>query len=67
MQTNETRELGAQELDQVAGGINFGPIHIGYSRGSGAIDIGVGNVGVYFGPNGGGWYAGDRWGQLRLQ
>ena len=35
MQTNETRELGGEELDQVAGGFNIGPIHIGYSRGSG--------------------------------
>ena len=66
MNTNDTRELGAHELDQVAGGINFGPIHISYSEGARAIDIGVGNTGFYIGPNACGWYAGDRWGQLKF-
>ena len=67
MHTNDTRELGAHELDQVAGGINFGPIHISWSEGARAIDIGVGNTSFYIGPNGMGWCAGDRWGQIKFK
>ena len=67
MQTNETRELGAEELDQVAGGFNIGPFRIEYSRGSGAIDISIGNTGIYFGPNGIGWCSGERWGRIKFQ
>jgi hypothetical protein len=62
---NGTRELSVEELHLVSGGdINLGPIHIGYSQGSGCIDVGIGNVGVWFGRAGAGWYAGDRSGHL---
>lgn len=67
MHTNEMRELGAAELDQVAGGLDIGPFHISYSRGSGAIDVGIGDTGVYIGPNGAGWYSGDKFGQIRFR
>ena len=62
---NETRELTAEELHLVSGGdFNLGPIHIAYSRGSGCVDIGIGNTGVWFGRAGAGWYSGDRAGHL---
>ena len=66
MNTNETRELSAEELDRVAGGVDIGPVHISYSKGSGAIDIGIGDTGVYIGPNGAGWYSGDSYGQVKF-
>ncbi|MDI1262471.1 MAG: hypothetical protein PS018_04345 [bacterium] len=67
MYTKEMRELGADELDRVAGGLDIGPFHISYSQGSGAIDVGIGNTGVYIGPNGAGWYSGDRYGQIKFR
>jgi hypothetical protein len=65
MHTNEALEL-AEELDLVAGGFDIGPFHISYSQGSGAIDVGVGNTGVYIGPNGAGWYSGESYGQIKF-
>ena len=64
---NETsiRAMTPAELDQVSGGaFNLGPIHIDYSKGCGCIDIGIGNVGVWFGNGKAGWYAGDKSGRL---
>jgi hypothetical protein len=66
MHTNETRELGPEELNLVAGGFDIGPVHVSYSKGSGAIDIGIGNTSVYIGPNGAGWCSGDSYGQIRF-
>ena len=66
MQTSDTRELGAEDLAQAAGGLDIGPFHISYSKGSGAIDIGIGNTGVYIGPNGAGWYSGESYGQIKF-
>jgi hypothetical protein len=67
MHTNEIRELGTAELDRVAGGLDIGPFHISYSQGARAIDVGVGDMGVYIGPNGAGWYNGDKWGQVKFR
>ena len=66
MHTNEMRELSAEELDLVGGGLDIGPIHISYSKGSGAIDVGIGDTGVYIGPNGAGWYSGESYGQIKF-
>ena len=66
MHTSDTRELGVDELGKVAGGLDIGPFHISYSKGSGAIDIGIGNTGVYVGPNGAGWYSGESYGQIKF-
>jgi hypothetical protein len=66
MHTNEIRELGAEELGLVAGGLDIGPIHISYSKGSGAIDVGIGDTGAYIGPNGAGWYSGESYGQIKF-
>ena len=65
MHMNETRELSAEELNLVAGGdFSLGPISFTYSKGSGAIGINIGDAGVYIGPNGAGWYNGDKYGQI---
>lgn len=50
----KVRELTAAEIDAIAGG------GISYSAGCGCIDISIGNVGIWFGSNGAGAYAGDR-------
>jgi len=61
-----TNELNAGELDLVAGGLDIGPFHISYSAGCRCIDVGVGDTGVYIGPNGAGWYSGDKYGQVKF-
>jgi hypothetical protein len=68
MQNNTSRELTHDELALVSGGafdLNIGPLHISYSDGCRCIDVGIGDVGVYIGPNGAGWYAGDSYGQVK--
>jgi hypothetical protein len=55
----EIQELNLEELDTVPGGFRLGPFHFEYSKGADAIDIGFGNVGIWFGRPGFGWYAGD--------
>ena len=61
-----TRELTGDELDSISGGLDIGPFHITYSEGCRCIDVGIGDMGVYIGPNGAGWYNGDKYGQVKF-
>jgi hypothetical protein len=66
--TNFNNELSDTALDAVAGGdFSLGPITVSYSKGSGAINIDIGgSTGAYIGPNGAGWYNGDKYGQIKF-
>jgi len=53
----QPRELTAQELDLVSGGLDLGPLHI--EAGQGMVTIGVGGYGVWAGNGCAGVYTPD--------
>jgi hypothetical protein len=55
---DDIRPLGQNEIDAASGA------GISYSAGCGCIDISIGGVGIWFGRNGAGWYAGDKAGRI---
>jgi hypothetical protein len=54
----DVRELSAAELDQVAGGLDIGPLHV--AAGDGVLTLGLFGVGIFIGEGCVGVYGGGK-------